>query len=66
METELSYVKQILSCESHHFWVMSYGNWELSYENRLSKQPLIFSIQLALAKNQNKNKKQMAHLVRDF
>ena len=66
METELSCAKRILSYGSHNFWVMSYRNWELSYENRLSKQPLIFSNKLALAKNQNKNKKQMAHLVRDF
>ena len=42
METELSCAKWILSYASHHFWVINYENWKLSYENRLSKQPLIF------------------------
>ena len=28
---------------SHHFWVMSYGNRELSYGNKSSKQPLNFT-----------------------
>ena len=40
IETELSFAKRTMSYGSHHFWVMSYGNWELSYGNRLSKQPL--------------------------
>ena len=31
METELSFAKQPFCYGSHHFWVMSYGNWELSY-----------------------------------
>ena len=26
--------------ESHHFWVMSYGNWEFSYQICQSKRPL--------------------------
>ena len=39
MKTKLSFAKRILSYGSHHFWVMSYRNWELSYENRPSKQP---------------------------
>ena len=48
METELwkqSYraAKQILSYESHHFWIMSYENRELNYGNKPSKQPLNFS-----------------------
>ena len=42
METELSFVKRILSYGSHHFWVMSYRNWELSYQNWQSKQALTF------------------------
>ena len=41
METELSFAKQPFCYGSHHFWVMSYGNRELSYGNWLSKQPLI-------------------------
>ena len=44
METKLLCAKRILSYVSHHFWVMSYENWELSYGNRLSKQPLKFSV----------------------
>ena len=45
METELwkqSYrlAKQPFCYGSHHFWVMSYGNWELSCWNTLSKQAL--------------------------
>ena len=40
METELSFAKQPFCYGSHHFWVISYGNRELSYENWLSKQPL--------------------------
>ena len=44
METKLLCAKRILSYGSHHFWVMSYGNWELSYGNKLSKQPLKFSV----------------------
>ena len=42
METELSFAKQPFCYRSHHFWVMSYGNRELSYENRQSKQPYSF------------------------
>ena len=44
IETKLLCAKRILSYVSHHFWVMSYGNWELSYENRLSKQPIKFIV----------------------
>ena len=33
MEIELSFTKQPFCHGSHHFWVMSYGNWELSYRN---------------------------------
>ena len=40
METKLSFAKQPFCYGSHHFWVISYGNRELSYENWLSKQPL--------------------------
>ena len=40
METELSFAKQPFCHGSHHFWVMSYGNWELSCRNSLNKQPL--------------------------
>ena len=47
MKTELwkqSYraAKRILSYRSYHFWVMSYGNRELNYGNKPSKQPLSF------------------------
>ena len=48
METELSYAKRILSYGSYYFWVMSYGNWEWSYRNRSSKQPLNLTQILAL------------------
>ena len=37
MKTELSFAKQPFCYGSHHFWVMSYGNWELSYQNLQSK-----------------------------
>ena len=37
METELSFAKQPFCYGSHHFWVMSYGNRELSYQKRQSK-----------------------------
>ena len=33
MKTELSFAKQPFCHESHHFWVISYGNQELSYGN---------------------------------
>ena len=33
MKTELSFAKQPFCHGSHYFWVMSYGNWELSYGN---------------------------------
>ena len=33
METELLFVKQTFCYRSHHFWVMSYRNRELSYQN---------------------------------
>ena len=51
IETELwkqSYrlAKQPFCYGSHHFWVMSYGNWELSYQIWLAKQPLRFEIDL--------------------
>ena len=32
--------KQPFGYGSHNFWVMSYGNWELSYGICQSKQPL--------------------------
>ena len=38
METELSFAKQPFYYESHHFWVMSYGNRELSYQKKQSKR----------------------------
>ena len=34
METKLSFVKQPFCYGSHHFWVMSYGNRELSYQKK--------------------------------
>ena len=40
METELLFAKQTFYYGSHHFWVMSYGNRELSYQKTQSKQPL--------------------------
>ena len=40
METELLFAKQTFCYESHHFWVMSYGNRELSYQKTQSKQAL--------------------------
>ena len=40
METELSFVKQPFCYGSNHFWVMSYGNRELSNQKRQSKRPL--------------------------
>ena len=33
MKTELLFAKQTFCYKSHHFWVMSYGNRELSYQN---------------------------------
>ena len=33
MEIELLKAKQPFCNGSHHFWVMSYGNWDMSYEN---------------------------------
>ena len=39
IETELSFAKQPFYYGSHNFWVMSYENRELSYENRQSKRP---------------------------
>ena len=48
METKLSFAKQPFCYGSHYFWVMSYGNRELSYLKRQSKRPLsITSIKLA-------------------
>ena len=44
METELLFFKQPFCYESHHFWIISYGNRELSYEICQSKQPLILSL----------------------
>ena len=40
MKTELLFAKQNFCYGSHHFWVMSYRNWELSCGNCLSKQAL--------------------------
>ena len=40
METELLFAKQTFCYGSHHFWVMSYGNRELSYQKTQTKQPL--------------------------
>ena len=42
METELSFAKQPFYYGPHHFWVMSYRNRELSYQNRQSKWHLSF------------------------
>ena len=42
METELLFAKQTFCYGSHHFWVMSYGNRELSYQKTQTKQPLSF------------------------
>ena len=53
METELSFAKQPFCYGAHHFWIMSYGNRELSYENRQSKRPLsikdIYSYSMGLS-----------------
>ena len=38
IETELLFVKQTFCYESHYFWVMSYGNRELSYQKTQSKR----------------------------
>ena len=38
METKLSFAKQPFCYRSHHFWVMSYGNRELSYQKRQFNQ----------------------------
>ena len=45
IETELSFAKQPFCYGSHHFWVMSYENWELSYgkPNTPLTTPLDFS-----------------------
>ena len=40
METKLLFAKQTFYYGSHHFWVMSYGNRELSYQKTQSKQAL--------------------------
>ena len=42
METELLFAKQTFCYGSHHFWVMSYGNRELSYQKTQTKQALSF------------------------
>ena len=44
MKTELSFAKQPFCYGFYHFWVMSYENWELSYEICQSKQPKLFSL----------------------
>ena len=44
METELSFTKKPFYYGSHHFWIMGYGNWKLSYGNCESKRPLIFQV----------------------
>ena len=38
IETELLFAKQTFYYGSHYFWVMSYGNRELSYQKTQSKQ----------------------------
>ena len=50
IETELSFAKQPFCYGSHHFWVLSYGNRELSYGNRQSKRPLRDLIVLLVVK----------------
>ena len=42
MKTELLFVKQTFCYGSNHFWVMSYGNRELSYQKTQSKRALIY------------------------
>ena len=42
METELLFAKQTFYYGSHHFWVISYRNRELSYQKSQSKQALKF------------------------
>ena len=42
METKILFAKQTFYYGSHHFWVMSYGNRELSYQKTQSKQALMF------------------------
>ena len=44
MKIELLFSKQPFCYGSHHFWVMSYGNWELSYGICQSKHPLRFFV----------------------
>ena len=44
METELLFAKQTFYYGSHHFWVMSYGNRELSYQKTQSKRALNHAI----------------------
>ena len=43
METELLFAKQTFCYGSHHFWVMSYGNRELSYQKTQSKHALMLN-----------------------
>ena len=40
METKLLFAKQTFCYRSHYFWVMSYGNRELSYQKTQSKRAL--------------------------
>ena len=40
IETELLFAKQTFYYGSHYFWVMSYGNRELSYQKTQSKHAL--------------------------
>ena len=51
MKTELSFAKQPFCYEFHHFWVMSYGNWELSYGICQSKRPLSLKGEMEVWKN---------------
>ena len=59
METELLFAKQTFCYGSHHFWVMSYGNRELSYQKTQSKQALSFCV----VNHKNKNKNSNTHLL---
>ena len=43
MEIELLFAKQTFCYGSHHFWVMSYENRELSYQKTQSKRALSFA-----------------------
>ena len=51
METELLFAKQTFCYWSHHFWVMSYGNRELSYQKTQFKQALGIQVLRSLILN---------------